>query len=94
MTADTARLAALDRIDRQERNFKLAFILGAAVELAFLVIFFLLADLTNRSHVLLLVSAVAIYTIIVLGLFALGAVVRKGTLMVLQGLETLQQAGR
>lgn len=90
MTTDTARTSALDRIDRTERNFKLAFVLGFLVELGFLVSFFLMADLSNRNHLLLLLSAVAIYTIIVLGLFALGAVVRKNTLLILQGLEALQ----
>lgn len=90
MTIDTARQSALDHIDRTERNFKLAFFLGFLVELGFIVSFLLLADLSNRNHLILLISTVATYTIVVLGLFALGAVVKKNTLLILQGLETLR----
>jgi hypothetical protein len=90
MTTDTARKAALDRIDRTERNFKLAFFLGAIVEVGFIGSFLLLSDLANRSHLLLFLSSVAVYTIVVLGLFALGAFMKKNTLLILQGLETLR----
>ena len=90
MTIDEARSSALDRIDRMERNFKLVFFFAALVELAFLVSFLVLADLGNRSHMLLLISTIAIYTIIVLGLVALGVMMRKNTLLILQGLESLQ----
>lgn len=90
MTIDEARSSALDRIDRMEKNFKLVFFFAALVELAFLVSFLLLADLANRGHVLLLISTIAIYTIIVLGLVALGVMMRKNTLLILQGLESLQ----
>ena len=80
----------LDRIDRAERNYKLAFFGAAVVELAFLAAFLLLADLTQRLHVLLLLSTIATYTIVVIGLVALGAWDRRNTLLVLKGLETLR----
>src|SRR6186997_3037791 len=65
---DSVRAAALARIDRSERNFKLAFLAAAVVESAFIVSFVLLADLSNRLHLLLLISTVSCYSIIVLGI--------------------------
>lgn len=86
---DAVRVAALARIDRSERNFKLAFMFVAIVEFAFLVSFVLLADLSNRLHVLLLISTVSCYTIVGLGLLALGAHVNRGIARVLKAVELL-----
>ena len=86
---DTVRAAALARIDRSERNFKLAFIGAAIVESLFLGAFLLLADFSNRVHVLLLISTVSCYTIVVLGLVALGAHVNRGIARVLKAVELL-----
>jgi hypothetical protein len=84
---DTVRAAALARIDRSERNFKLAFFASAIVESAFIVTFFLLADLSNRMHLLLLISTVSSYSIVVLGLVALGAHINRGIARLLKALE-------
>ena len=84
---DTVRAAALARIDRSERNFKLAFIGAGLVETAFIVGFLLLADFSNRIHVLLLISTVSCYSIVVLGLFALGAHINRSIARVLKALE-------
>jgi hypothetical protein len=81
------RADVLARVDRAQRNFRLAFFVGAAIELAFLIGFFLLADLHNRVHLLLLISTVATYSIVILGLFALGAHVTRAVLRVLQAIE-------
>ena len=81
------RADVLARVDRAQRNFRLAFYTAAAVELAFLIAFFLLADLHNRVHVLLLISTVTTYSIIILGLFALGAHVTRASLRVLQAID-------
>ena len=86
---DTVRAAALARIDRSERNFKLAFIGAAIVESLFVLTFLLLADFSNRLHVLLLISTVSGYTIVVLGLVALGAHVNRGIARVLKAVELL-----
>ena len=86
---DSVRAAALARIDRSERNFKLAFIGAAIVESLFMVTFLLLADFSNRVHVLLLISTVSCYTIVVLGLVALGAHVNRGIARVLKAVEFL-----
>ena len=50
----------------------------------------LAADFSNRTHVLLLISTVGSYTIIVLGLFALGVHVNRGVLRVLKAVELLK----
>jgi hypothetical protein len=84
---DGVRAAALARIDRSERNFKL-FLFGAfVVESLFIVSFFMLADLSNRLHLLLLISTVSCYTIVVLGLFALGAHINRGVARLLKAIE-------
>ena len=62
---DEVRAAALARIDRSERNFKRAIYGAFVVESLFIVSFFLLADLSNRLHLLLLISTVSCYSIVV-----------------------------
>lgn len=88
---DEVRVAALQRINRSERNFKLAFIGAGVVESLFVVSFLMLADLSNRMHLLLLISTVSCYSIVVLGLFALGAHINRGVLRVLTAIEVLQK---
>ena len=78
---------ALDRIDRAERRYKQAFLAAVAVEAAALPVYLLLADFSNRTHVLLLLASVATYTIIAIGLVALGAHVNRNTLRVLRAVE-------
>jgi len=88
---DEVRAAALARIDRSERNFKVAFFFAAVGEFAFLVSFLVLADLSNRMHLLLLISTVSCYTIVGLGLFALGAHINRGVARVLKAVELLKR---
>jgi len=88
---DQVRAAALARIDRSERNFKLAFFAAAMIEFAFLIGFVLLADLSNRLHLLLLISTVSSYTIVIVGLFALGAHINRGVARVLKAVELLKE---
>jgi hypothetical protein len=91
MTTDTntsrARLSALERIDRGERAYKLCFLVAAVVEAFFLGGFVLLADFSDRLHLLLLLSSVATYTIVGAGLLALGAHVNRCTWRVLKAIE-------
>ena len=87
---DSIRTAALDRIERSARNFRLAFFAAAAFEGLFLIAFLAAADLHNRLHVLLLLATVGSYTIVVLGLVALGAHLDRGTLRALKAIEALQ----
>ncbi len=91
VSLDEVRAAALARIDRSERNFKLAFFAAAIVEFAFLVSFLFLADLSNRVHLLLLISTVSCYTIVAVGLFALGAHINRALARVLKAVELLKE---
>src|SRR5262245_35363810 len=87
---DEVRTQVLARIDAAERHYRFAFIGGAALELAFLTAFFLLADLSNRIHLLLLLASVATYSIIILGLVALGVHVTRSNLRVLQAIAAMR----
>ncbi|MDQ3012695.1 MAG: hypothetical protein M3X11_18545 [Acidobacteriota bacterium] len=88
---NTVRGKALDRIDKSHRNYKLAFITAAVLETLFVVGFLLLADLHNRTHVLLLIATMATYMILVAALFALGAHVSRNTQTVLKAVELLEK---
>ena len=88
---DEVRAAALARVDRSERNFKLSFLGAGVVEVAFIASFILLADLSNRLHLLILISTVSCYSIVVLGLFALGAHINRGTARLLKAVELLKE---
>jgi len=82
---------ALDRIDRSRRNYRLAFATAAVLETLFVVGFLLLADLHNRTHLLLLIATMATYMILVAALFALGAHVSRNTQTVLKAVELLEK---
>jgi hypothetical protein len=84
-----ARSTALDLMDRAERNYRLALGAAVVVELLFLAGFLVLADFSNRLHLLLLLATLAVYSITAAGLLALGAHVRRNTLRVLQAVELL-----
>ncbi len=84
---DGARRETLDRIERAERRFKLMFYLAAAWEAIFLIAFLLAADFSNRTHVLLLIATIGSYTMVIFGLFALGAHVNRAVLRVLKAIE-------
>ena len=88
---DAIRRNTLERIDRAERHYKLAFFGAALIEVAFLAGFLLLADFSQRVHLLLFLSTIATYTIVVVGLVALGAWDRRNTLLVLKGLEAISR---
>lgn len=87
---DEVRAAALARVDRSERNFKLGLFGAGAVEMLFVVAFVLLADFWNRLHLLLFISTVSAYSIVVLGLFALGAHINRGIARLLKAVELLK----
>ena len=90
LRTDEIRAAALVRINRTERNFKLAFLGAGIVETLFVAGFVLLADLSNRMHLLLLIATVSSYSIVVLGLFALGAHINRSVLRLLNAIELLK----
>jgi hypothetical protein len=87
---DRVRKQALDRVEKSERHYKLAFVGAGVVETAFVVAFIFLADFSNRTHLLLFISVIATYTIIGMGLFALGAHINKSVGRILQAIETTE----
>jgi hypothetical protein len=89
---NAVRRTALDRIDRIERQYKVTFFVAAIIEAFFLAGFLLLADFSNRMHVLLLITTIAIYSILALGLVALGVHINRNTLRVLNAVELLGRA--
>ena len=78
---------ALDQIDRSERQYRTAFLMAALLEALGLGAFVLLADFHDRTHVLLLVASVLVYSTLGLGLVTLGAHVNRCTLRILKALE-------
>lgn len=84
------RKAALDRAERSEKSFRLALFGGLAWEALFLVAFLLAADLSNPLHRLLLIATVGSYSVVVIGLVALGAHITRNTLRVLKAIDLLE----
>jgi len=78
---------ALDRIDHAERQYRMAFVAAAGVEALGLGAFVLLANFADRTHLLLLVASVLVYSTIGIGLIALGAHVNRCTLRILKAIE-------
>ena len=89
--ADEIREGTLKQIEKSESNYKLAFVGAAIIEACFLAAFLILADFSNRMHLLLLIASIAIYTIVAMGLYALGMHVSKNTLRILRAIETLDR---
>lgn len=77
----------LSRIERNERYHRLMIIGAAIVEAGFLAAFLLLADFSNRVHLLLLIASMAVYMILAFGLLALGLHVNQNTLRILNAIE-------
>lgn len=84
---DASLATALNQIDRAERQYKVAFAAAACLEALGLFAFIMLADFSDRTHVLLLVAAVLVYSTLGLGLVTLGIHVNRCTLRVLKALE-------
>jgi hypothetical protein len=81
----------LKQIEANERRYKLAVVGAALTEAVFLGLFLTLADLTERGHLLLLVTGIAIYTVVLFGLIALGLHVNRNTLRVIRAIEALDR---
>lgn len=93
MTTDVENIRAntLKQIEKTESNYKLAFIGAAILEAAFLAGFLLLADLSNRGHILLFISTIAIYGILACGLIALGVHGNRNTLRIIRAIEATEK---
>ena len=90
----SSRAASIQGIVRAERRYNLAFAAAVGIEALMFAAYLALADLSNRTHVLLLIATVATYTILALGLVALGAHVNKNTLRILRAVQLAAQGQR
>lgn len=86
-TLSSVHTNILKQIDANERNYKIVFGVVAIIELAFLITFVLLADFTNRTHILILLSTIAIYSISIFGVVALGIFQQKLSLKIILAFE-------
>lgn len=87
---DQLRHNTLRRIEKNERNFKLALAGAAAWELWMLIVFLLVMEMGNKLHLLILIATVGSYTVVVLGIVALGIYLNGGNLRVLKAVELLK----
>ena len=86
----TAVEATLNHAERNERNHRVAILAGALLEALFLGAFLLVADFSNRTHVLLLMLFAASLSLLVIAGMALGAFINRHTLRVLTAVEMLR----
>jgi len=90
---DSIRRAALDRIEQSERRYRWLILGAAAVEFFLLAGFILLANFSDRVHVLLLLCTIAIYSIFGFGLLALGSYFKLNTNKILKAIATIDRQG-
>ena len=84
---DRVREHVLDRMERSERVTKLAIFGAALLEVLLFAVAFRLVDWRDPLHKLLFVFSVLSYTILALGLIALGGHVSRSVARVLAALE-------
>lgn len=88
-TVDDVREGALRRMERHAATVRITVLAAAGVESLLLVLSLWLIDWTNRTHVLVFITSVLGYTIVALGLFALGAHVSRASSRIVAVLETM-----
>ena len=89
---ESAVTGVLARMDRHGRNVRMAVLAAAAVEAVLLAVALLKVDWTNETQVLVFLFAVLGYTIMALGLVALGAHVSRVGARVVAALEGARPA--
>jgi len=89
---DAMRESVLDRLERHARNVRLAVFGAAAVEALLIAIAIVKLDFSNRFEVIVFLLFVLSYSIVALGLVALGAHVSRVGDRVLAALEGLHRA--
>jgi hypothetical protein len=96
MTESKDALAAtLQRMEANERSFRLGLYGAALLESGFLAAFLLLADLKDRTQVLMLLNFAGLLSIVALAAVALATSISRHTLRVLRRVELLRvEAGR
>lgn len=87
MSTNDPRLAALAESDRMELRQKTIFWLTLLIEAGLIAGFLALADFSNRVHVLLFISSMAVYSTLVLGLVGLNMRLEHGQRRLLEALK-------
>jgi len=91
MTESKDALAAtLQRMEANERAFRLGLYGAALLESGFLAAFLLLADLKDRTQVLMLLNFAGLLSIVALAAVALATFISRHTLRVLRSVELLR----
>ena len=90
---DSIREGVLDRMERAERNVRLGVLGAALVELALFAVAFTMLDWSSRVERLVFVFAILGYTIVLLGLVALGAHVTRSVGRVLAAMDAGDSRG-
>lgn len=88
-SADRARRAALDEVDRKGRATWGFMIAAAVVEGLGLVLFLVLMDFSNRLHWLILIAACLVYGTVVLSMGALRADLQAGLQRIVRAVEEI-----
>ena len=88
-TVDAIREGVLRRMERQATIVRVAMLGAGAVEALMLGLALWLIDWRDRTHILMFVMGVLGYTIVVLGLVALGAHVSRACNRVVAVIETI-----
>jgi hypothetical protein len=86
-SANDIRANVLDRMERQDRFLKLSIAAAALVEAALLGTALWLTNFNDRTQVLILVTSILGYTIVGLGLMALGAHVSRSLSALIAALD-------
>ena len=86
---DAIREGVLNKMERQASMIRLALIGAMGVEALMLGVALRLIDWQDKTHVLIFVTAILGYTIVALGLAALGAHVSRASNRVVAVLETI-----
>lgn len=85
---DRVRTAALDRIEKAERNYKLGILLVVGVELLFGGLFLFLMDFRDRLHWLILLAACLTYGMLLVAVVNLGKYINASTQAILRAIFT------
>ena len=90
---DEIRGSVLDRMEKAERNLRLAIMVAALAEMALFAAAFAIVDFGNHLEKLIFIFSILSYSTIAFGLIALGAHVSRSMARVLGALDTLGRSG-
>lgn len=86
---EAARRTALDQVDRNRRTAWYCMIGAGVFEAVTLVAALVVADFSNKTHLLIFLCACMVYCPLIFGLLSIKAALRESTGRLLQGLEQL-----